>query len=90
VGLCTGLLAATAVASSRSVTTLIPIAVDIVLVAFRTGLCVDRMAEQLENSGDAGDSWTYVVPEISEEAVRTVLDKFHSGNVSFIHSEKMT
>lgn len=85
VGLCTGLLAATAITSSRSVSSLIPIAVEIVLVAFRTGLCVTRMAETLENGRDSTDSWTFVVPEVSEEAARVTLEDFHIANVRLNH-----
>lgn len=80
VGLCTGLLAATAIASSCSVSNLIPIAVEMVLVAFRTGLCVTRMAESIENPGESSDSWTFVVPELGEERATLILEEFHRAN----------
>lgn len=53
-----------------------------VIVAFRTGLLVTRMGEELETSDESTDSWTYVVPDVTEEAARTILDNFHKENVS--------
>lgn len=81
IGLCTGLFSAVAIASSRSVTTLIPIAVEMVIVAFRAGLRVTRMADELENGDESSDSWTYVIPDITEDAAQEILDNFHKQNV---------
>jgi hypothetical protein len=66
IGLCTGLFAATAITSAPSLPALIPIAVQMVLVAFRAGQYVTGMAEQLEGVDDVSESWSYVVPEVSE------------------------
>lgn len=52
-----------------------------VIVAFRTGLCVTQMGEELENAGDSTASWTYVVPDATEEATQSILDAFHTINV---------
>lgn len=82
VGLCTGLLAATAITSARSASSLIPIAVEMVLIAFRTGLHVTRMAETLESADQASDNWTLVAPEVDEEVAKAVLVGFHAEHVS--------
>ena len=72
-GICTGALAAAAVSCSRSVLELIPMAVDAVAVAFRTGMHVMDTARGIEPSNDASDqSWSIVVPgEASAEAVHS-------------------
>jgi hypothetical protein len=53
-----------------------------VLIAFRTGLYVTCMAEQLENVEDATMSWTYVVPDIPESRAREALAGFQESQVS--------
>ena len=82
VGLCAGLFAAIAITSAPSLPALIPIAVQMVLVAFRTGLYVTSMAEQLENVEDVPQSWSYAVPDISEERATEALTDFHSMEAS--------
>ncbi|PBP24177.1 polyketide synthase 1 [Diplocarpon rosae] len=77
VGLCTGLFAAAAIASSQSLSTLIPIAVQVALMAFRAGAHVTAMAERLHQNADSSEPWTYVLPSISEDETRAVLEKFH-------------
>lgn len=82
VGLCTGLFAATAITSAPSLPALIPIAVQMVLVAFRTGLYVTGMAEQLESVEDVPQSWSHVVPDISEERATEALADFQAMEAS--------
>lgn len=81
VGLCTGIFAATAITSAPNLSALIPIAVEMVLVAFRAGLYIDKMAGILENT-EARESWTYLVPETSESRAREILAEFHASNVT--------
>lgn len=81
VGLCTGLFAAAAIASSRSVSQLIPIAIQVVLMAFRAGLHVAAVAESLNNSSKSTESWTYIIPAAQESEVSSILYKFHKENV---------
>ncbi|KAK3307264.1 uncharacterized protein B0T15DRAFT_394431 [Chaetomium strumarium] len=70
-GLCTGALAAAAVSCSRSTIELVPLAVDAVVVAFRTGLHVAGMAQRLEAAETVEDeSWSVVIPgQSSADAV---------------------
>ncbi|KAG4026289.1 hypothetical protein MFRU_042g00180 [Monilinia fructicola] len=82
VGLCTGLFAAAAIASSRSVSQLIPIAIQVVLMAFRAGLHVAAVAESLNNSSKSTESWTYIIPAAQESEVSSILCKFHKENTT--------
>ncbi len=79
VGLCTGLIAASAVASADSLTALIPLAVEAVRVAFRTGAHVGRVAQQLECETDR-KSWSTIVAA-DVKAVEAALSEFHKENV---------
>ena len=80
-GLCTGVFAATAITSAPSLSALVPIAVEMVLVAFRAGLYISKIADILENVTDESESWTYLVSETSEAKVREILTEFHTSNV---------
>ncbi|KAI0387178.1 polyketide synthase [Hypomontagnella monticulosa] len=78
-GLCTGLFAATAIASSYSLSTLLPIATQVVLMAFRTGSHVASLAERLSPSTEESESWTYVLPAAKEAEAKSVLAGFHKS-----------
>ncbi|KAI0017704.1 polyketide synthase [Xylariomycetidae sp. FL0641] len=76
-GLCTGLFAATAIASSPSLSSLLPIAVQVVLMAFRTGSYVASLAERLSPPAEKSESWTYVVPSVKQSEAQGILEDFH-------------
>ena len=81
VGLCTGLLAAAAVATSNSLVELIPYAVEAVRLAFRAGSCVSTIAERF--GGEVGkDSWSTIVVADAKTA-QAALDKFHAEKVKY-------
>lgn len=81
-GLCTGALAAAAVGCSRSTLELIPIAVDAVIVAFRTGMYVTDVAQRVESSDASNQSWSVIVPGLASiEAVH----KFNEQTVRTPH-----
>ncbi|CAK7211744.1 Type I Iterative PKS [Sporothrix bragantina] len=80
VGLCSGLFAAAAIASTPSLSTLVPVAVQAVLMAFRTGLYVSSLADRLCPPTEKNESWTYIFPNQQEEAVRHLLAEFCSSN----------
>ena len=82
IGLCAGLFAATAIASSPSLSGLVPIAVQMVLMAFRTGAYVAALADRLHKNSEGSSSWTYVLPGISEVAASSIIGDFHNRNVS--------
>jgi len=78
-GLCTGLFAATAIATSPSLSTLLPVAVQVVLMAFRTGHYVASMAERLSPATHGQESWTYVLAGVKESEARSILCEFHEA-----------
>ena len=80
VGLCTGLIAATAVASANSLTALLPLAIESVRIAFRTGAHVGKVASQLELASGRS-SWSSIV-NADEKTVQGALEKFEKQNVS--------
>ncbi|RMZ78667.1 hypothetical protein DV738_g3768, partial [Chaetothyriales sp. CBS 135597] len=74
-GLCTGALAAVAVACSRSIIDLVPLAVHAVRVAFRTGLRVQEVAHRVTSSNEPKQSWSAVLPGLSSvEAINRFCD----------------
>ncbi|KAH6697033.1 conidial yellow pigment biosynthesis polyketide synthase [Plectosphaerella plurivora] len=77
-GLCTGLFAACAVASTPSVSTLIPLAVQVVLMAFRAGSHVASMAERLSPSS-SNESWNHLFAGLQESAAIEALESFHTS-----------
>jgi iterative type I PKS product template protein len=72
--LCTGLIAGCVVASSKSVGDLLPLAVEAVRIAFRTGTCVGTAAEAIDGSPE---SWSTIVAGIPENAAKSAIADFH-------------
>lgn len=79
VGLCTGLFAAAAVSISPSLSTLVTIGAEFVCMAFRAGLCVAGLADRLYES-TSPESWTYILPQITEDEAETILSDFNAKN----------
>ena len=82
-GLCTGMFAASAIASTPTVSTLIPLAIQVVLMAFRTGSHVASLAERLSPASGKSEPWTFIYPSLHEEQANRALAEFHNDNVSF-------
>ncbi|KAL2819649.1 hypothetical protein BDW59DRAFT_120646 [Aspergillus cavernicola] len=75
-GVCTGSLAAAAISCSTSLSELLPIAVQTVLIAFRLGLCAQEVRDRLEISEeDRTQPWS-VVSDVSPEQVALALNNF--------------
>ncbi|KAF2204098.1 ketoacyl-synt-domain-containing protein [Delitschia confertaspora ATCC 74209] len=77
-GLCTGQIAAAVVASSRTLEDLLPLAVEAVRIAFRTGSRVSEARDALESSGDPKGTWSTIVPGVSGDVANAALDQFHN------------
>jgi iterative type I PKS product template protein len=77
IGLCTGLLAASVVASAKTLGELVPLAIEAVRLAFRTGTSVGAAKDALEQASSAKDSWSTIVTGISETAAKSAIDAFH-------------
>ncbi|RAL64636.1 hypothetical protein DID88_001669 [Monilinia fructigena] len=82
VGLCTGLFAAAAIASSPSMSQLIPIAIQVILMAFRAGSHVAALAERLNNCSKLPESWTCIIAAAQESEVSSILYDFHKENTT--------
>lgn len=80
VGISTGVLAAAAVALSPAVPALIPLGVEVVLIAFRTGLHVGTVANLLDLQRD-GTSWAFALPGMTDAEAQRMLSNFHEDKV---------
>ncbi|OAA61847.1 polyketide synthase [Niveomyces insectorum RCEF 264] len=80
VGLCSGLFAAAAIASTPSLSALVPVAVQAVLMAFRTGVHVASLADRLCPPTDKSESWTYIFANQREDDVRRIVSDFCRSN----------
>ncbi|KAM3073539.1 hypothetical protein ACMFMG_004567 [Clarireedia jacksonii] len=82
-GLCTGQLAACTVASASNINELVNLAVDAVVIAFRTGLQVTRTRELLENGPEKNKEWAYIVPKLQVDLAASRIEQFsQSANLS--------
>ncbi len=84
VGLCTGLLAAAAVASSPALPALVPLAVEVVLIAFRTGLYAGVTAKSLDVSQGHTASWSSAVTGTNDKDAQSAISDFHHQKVCII------
>lgn len=89
-GLCSGMFAAAAITSTPTLSTLVPVAVQTVLLAFRTGNHVAAMAERLYPAGEQSESWTYVLPGLSSDEARAALNTFNQLKVMLGPRAKFT
>lgn len=76
-GLCTGLIAGSVVASARSLEEMLPLATEAVRIAFRAGSCVGAAKDALEHAANAKESWSTIVTGISENAAKSAIAEFH-------------
>jgi hypothetical protein len=83
-GVCTGLLAAAAVASSRSLSALIPVAIQTIRIAFRLGSRVATVGDQLESRIDSSQTWSTIVLGIGREDAEAALVEFNEKHVSHL------
>lgn len=78
-GFCTGALSAAAISCCKSVSELLPVAIQTVSIAFRTGLCTLNTAKAVEPSEG---NWSMVISGRSPEEVAESLQKFSQSKVS--------
>ena len=79
-GLGIGLLAATAVSSASTLTDLPLAGTDAVRIAFRMGIHVQDVSENLESRdvAERSDTWAYVIHNVSLAVAQEELDAMHS------------
>lgn len=76
-GLCTGLLAASAVVSSKTLADLLHLAVEAVRISFRAGTCVGVVKGALEQAANSKESWSTIVTGTSDQSAKDALAEFH-------------
>jgi monodictyphenone polyketide synthase len=83
-----GLLATAAVSLSPTLADLPFAGAEVVRIAFRLGVLVNEVSENLEprNQAELPESWASVVPDVAVEDVQAELDAIHAREVSFISS----
>lgn len=73
---------------ARNVWDLVPIAVDAVVLAFRTGLLATQVRDSLEQETFHTSSWSVVIPGIQEEPAIAALQEFVISEVSGTRQDK--
>ena len=87
-GVCTGLLAASAIASSRSLSSLIPLAVQTLRIAFRLGSRVATVGHQVETQTSIPQTWSTIVLGVNSEDAGIALSEFNENHVSCTDDSK--
>lgn len=80
--MCTGQLAACAFASASTVGELVSLAVEVVVIAFRTGLHVTKTRELVENGTDRNKNWSYIVPKLRADLAALRIEQFSQSAAS--------
>lgn len=88
-GLGTGLLSSIALSLTSSLVSLPEIGAEVVRVAFRLGVQVNEVSENLKIraglvEAGPGDSWAYVVPDVVAQEVQEELDAYHTSRVRYL------
>lgn len=81
IGMCTGLLTAAATSCCQSLSELLPVAVQAVLVAFRTGLHTMEVSTRVEKPVGLSKVWSVMIPGCSYGTVSDVLDEYRRTKV---------
>ncbi|KAL4815331.1 conidial yellow pigment biosynthesis polyketide synthase [Aspergillus spinulosporus] len=81
VGLCTGLLSCAAVSSASNIGELLKLAVEVVVVALRLGLCVHRVRKLFDQDQAVPLSWSALVSGLNESEGLSLIERFTSRNV---------
>ncbi|KAL6237529.1 putative sterigmatocystin biosynthesis polyketide synthase [Aspergillus navahoensis] len=90
-GVCTGSLAAAAISCSTSLSELLPIAVQTVLIAFRLGIWAQKVRDNLQISELSQTQPWSVVCYIPPEEVAVAIDRFsHEKALSNLHRPWIT
>ena len=80
--MCTGLLAAAAIACSPALPALIPLGVEVALIAFRVGLYVGTTAKRLDSARSGTASWSTIVTGTTKSTIQDALVAFHKDKVN--------
>ena len=81
IGSCTGLLAAVAASSSRSLSDLPTLGVILVRIAFRVGVTVATARERMQQGPACQGSWSVAVAESSPNKIEDLIAGFNADEV---------
>ena len=88
-GLGTGLLSTAAVSLSPTLADMPIAGAEVIRLAFRLGTLVDEVSQNLHPrqglEAGPGESWAYVVPDVTADEVRRELDAIHTAEVRVTH-----
>lgn len=90
IGVCLGELSAAAVSLASSLTQLLPLAVESVRVAFRTGLMADRVSRELERPVSPRQNWSIAISRDNKASEQDFLDNIHKEIVGCSHPHVVT
>ncbi|KAF2790288.1 conidial yellow pigment biosynthesis polyketide synthase [Melanomma pulvis-pyrius CBS 109.77] len=79
VGVCTGLLSSAAISTSQTWAELFPAAIEVVLLAFRTGIRTTQVRNDIEQPSAGAQSWSMIVPLTAQRA-SMALDAFEEDH----------
>lgn len=79
-GICVGQISATAISLAKSLTELLPLAVDAVRIAFRLGRLTAAARNDLEASSD--ETWAVVIPRDTIVRTEDIIDGIIRDSVS--------
>lgn len=72
--------------SSISLIDLVPIAIEVLRIAFRVGVRVTEVRDQIEQEPDCDPSWSAVVSGIGQSDAIDAIDSFNDEKVSLLIS----
>ena len=75
-------MAGAAIAIAQTPLELISTSINAVRIAFRTGIIVNRVSKQVQDSGNARESWSALLNNVTSDSVAQELDEFHKSQVS--------
>lgn len=66
---------------------------EVIRLAFRLGVLVDEVSQNLQPrqilEAGPGDSWAYVVPDVTADEVQRELDAIHTSEVRVTHNPRI-
>ena len=62
---------------------------EVIRIAFRLGVLVDEVSQNLQSrqplEAGTGDSWAYVIPDVTADEVQRELDAIHTTEVGMLY-----
>lgn len=84
IGICTGALAAAAISCCHSLSELLPVAVQVVVLSFRAGALAADFGARLQTDADVMEqnlSWAFMCPDLTVDHANPIIDAFSESRV---------